>query len=164
MATNETNNREQDTMKTTEITRAPLADTAAARTFATAGKAIFTLENSATGRRFTFKVRKNSRDAGPAFFVSVLTGSDNNSDYTYLGCIFRDGEYRHGSRSSIGRDAMSAKAFAWFWTTITRGELPASVTVWHEARCGRCGRRLTVPESVASGFGPECVRLVAAAA
>jgi len=24
-------------------------------------------------------------------------------------------------------------------------------------RCGRCGRVLTVPESVESGFGPECI-------
>jgi len=34
--------------------------------------------------------------------------------------------------------------------------------VFHEGACGRCGRTLTVPESIASGFGPECIRYVCA--
>ena len=33
---------------------------------------------------------------------------------------------------------------------------------WHEGRCGRCGRKLTVPESIEAGYGPECINLVAA--
>jgi hypothetical protein len=32
--------------------------------------------------------------------------------------------------------------------------------VWHEGRCGRCGRKLTVPESIESGFGPECASIL----
>ena len=32
--------------------------------------------------------------------------------------------------------------------------------VWHEGRCGRCNRALTVPESIASGIGPECAKHV----
>lgn len=31
---------------------------------------------------------------------------------------------------------------------------------WHEGVCGRCGRRLTVPESIETGFGPECRKAV----
>jgi hypothetical protein len=31
--------------------------------------------------------------------------------------------------------------------------------VWHEGSCARCGKKLTVPESIESGFGPECVKL-----
>ena len=31
-----------------------------------------------------------------------------------------------------------------------------TVQVWHEGRCGKCGRKLTVPESLTSGLGPEC--------
>jgi hypothetical protein len=37
------------------------------------------------------------------------------------------------------------------------GILGATLEFWHEGRCGRCGRRLTVPDSIASGYGPECV-------
>ncbi len=30
----------------------------------------------------------------------------------------------------------------------------------HEGRCGRCGRTLTVPESVTEGIGPECRKIM----
>jgi hypothetical protein len=34
--------------------------------------------------------------------------------------------------------------------------LPAGVEVWHEGHCMRCGRALTVPESISTGLGPVC--------
>ena len=42
----------------------------------------------------------------------------------------------------------------------TKAALPKTVEVWHEGICGRCGRKLTVPESVERGLGPECAGLV----
>jgi hypothetical protein len=51
-------------------------------------------------------------------------------------------------------------AFAWFWDRLRNGNLPEQVEVHHEGRCGRCGRALTVPESIESGFGPECINHV----
>jgi hypothetical protein len=41
---------------------------------------------------------------------------------------------------------------------MVQGKTPAEVDleVWHEGRCGACGRRLTVPESIERGLGPEC--------
>jgi hypothetical protein len=35
-------------------------------------------------------------------------------------------------------------------------DLPEQTKVYHEAKCARCGR-LTVPESIESGFGPHCL-------
>jgi hypothetical protein len=49
-------------------------------------------------------------------------------------------------------DAMVTIAFGWAWRHPDSDKLE----VWHEGRCGRCGRRLTVPESIESGLGPEC--------
>jgi hypothetical protein len=121
--------------------------------FALAGNARFTLRNTATGNRFTYRVRVS--DDGRLHFVSLLTGPDNESAFQYLGTI-RNGEYRHGTRSRIGADAQSARAFTWAWPRLDR--LPACIEVWHEGRCGRCGRALTVPESIAQGLGPECAR------
>jgi Family of unknown function (DUF6011) len=121
--------------------------------FALAGDARFTISNASTGNRFTFRVRKPQDDA--PHFVSVLTGADNDNSYTYLGTIFSDGAYRHGRKSRISPDAPSAKAFDWTWQN--RERLPANVKVNHEGKCGRCGRTLTVPESIESGFGPECI-------
>lgn len=71
---------------------------------------------------------------------------------------------RHECEASpIPADDMKARVFAWLWATrlSTGRELPEQVEVWHEGRCGRCGRRLTVPESISTGFGPECVKKVA---
>jgi hypothetical protein len=35
-----------------------------------------------------------------------------------------------------------------------------NLEIWHEGRCGRCGRKLTVPESIHNGYGPECIHLI----
>jgi hypothetical protein len=65
--------------------------------------------------------------------------------------------YVPGKKSRIGPDAPSAKAFAWLFPKLAAGaKLDDLVELYHEGRCGRCGRTLTVPESVATGFGPNC--------
>jgi len=121
--------------------------------FVLGGRAKFTISNTETGGRFTFKVA--SKDEGKIHFVKVLTGEDNESDFSYLGFI-RDGKFIHGgSKTWIGKDAPSAVAFAWFWSHMST--LPERVEVRHEGHCGRCGRALTVPESIDSGFGPHCL-------
>ena len=130
-----------------------------AKQFILAGNARFTIKNTMTGNRFTFHVRKPS-DEKP-HFVRLLTGSDNSRDYSFLGTIFDGRTYRHGQRSSVDRDAMSNRAFAYVWGLLANGEdIPESVEIYHEGSCGRCGRRLTVPDSVISGFGPDCRELV----
>lgn len=49
------------------------------------------------------------------------------------------------------------RAFLWALPYLWRGAaLPAPGRIYHLGRCGRCGRALTVPSSVESGFGPEC--------
>jgi hypothetical protein len=131
-----------------------------AKTFALAGKARLTLVSEKTGARFTYRISR--KDETTPWFVSLLSGSDNENDFAYLGTIFSDGAYRHGRKSRIGSETPSARAFAWAWGFIARGELPTSCEVWHEGRCGCCGRVLTVPESIESGFGPVCGERVAA--
>ena len=54
--------------------------------FILAGNAVFTIENTATGNRFTFKVRRPDDDK--PHFVSVLTGPNNENSYSFLGTIF----------------------------------------------------------------------------
>ena len=127
--------------------------------FMLAGNALFTVQNTATGNRFTFKVRKP--DESKPHFVSVLTGSDNESSYSFLGTVFDPHHYRHGRRSRISEDAPSARAFDWLFRQLSAGRsLPPQVRVCHCGKCGRCGKTLTVPESVDSGFGPECIKAV----
>lgn len=133
---------------------AKISDAAKARAFILAGDARFTFVSAKTGVRYTYRVAK-PEDKSP-HFVKVLTGADNDSSYTFLGTIFDAASYRHGRRSRISESASSAKAFAWAWQNISRGSIPESLEVWHEGRCAKCGRCLTDPESIASGFGPVC--------
>jgi hypothetical protein len=142
--------------------RRPFATAVEARRYMTAGKAVVTLVSVRTKARFTYRLTVS--DDGQAIFVAVLNGPDNSSSYKYLGRIARDifWEGRKVPRDGdISRDAPSMRAFSWAWRMMLRGSIPADLEVWHEGACGRCGRRLTVPESVASGFGPECSGRVA---
>jgi len=127
--------------------------------YALAGNATLTLESLKTGAHFTFKVRlakpRDGEEPQALWFVSLLNGPDNGSDYQYLG-IIRNGRFTRTAKSRITEEASSFKAFNFFWACITAGKLPESLAVRHEGRCGRCGRVLTVPESIDAGIGPEC--------
>jgi hypothetical protein len=125
----------------------------AIRRFVMAGNSTFTLVSRKTGTRFTYKVQV-AKD-GNMHFVKALTGQDNENSFTYFGYIRRD-VFLHGKKSRIGIDAPSVKAFAWFWRRLVSGGNLAAMEFYHEGHCGRCGRKLTVPESIRTGLGPEC--------
>jgi hypothetical protein len=119
--------------------------------FVFSGRAVFTLRSVKTGVRFTYRVV--SQEGRPSF-VSVLTGPEV---WTYLGSVFgqrEDRSFRRTSKSSVSNTAPSFVAFGWFIKHIN--DLPPSCEVYHEGRCGRCGRPLTDPESIMSGLGPVC--------
>lgn len=133
-----------------------MTDPFAVKNFLLAGNSRFTIVSTGTGQRFTYRVRK--ADDKPAF-VSLLSGSDNENDYEFLGTIFNERSYRHGQKSRVGKNALSAKAIDWFLQKLLiEGRVPETVEFWHEGRCGRCARALTDPVSIQSGFGPECVK------
>lgn len=137
--------------------RGRFTNAADAFSYMTAGKATVTFVSKASGVRFTYRLTQS--EDGQCYFVGLLSGPDNTSDYQYMGYIRRD-IYRHGRKvarpGDITMAAPSAKAFAWSWQQLAGGRLPEALEVWHEGRCGRCARKLTVPSSVARGFGPEC--------
>jgi hypothetical protein len=129
-------------------------------TYLFGGMAVLTLLNPQSGNRFTYRVLEpdvQRNPLNPVFFVHVLTGRDNTRDYRYLGTIFSERLFRVGRGVSPAQPAV--RAFAWWFTRLSNGTSIAPVEAYHEGHCGRCGRRLTVPESVQSGFGPECTKL-----
>src|SRR5258708_38527897 len=139
-----------------------------AKDFALAGNAIITLQSLRTGAHFTYKIRAKDvageikADYTPdrIWFVSLLSGADNESDYQYLGLINKHREFRLTAKSRASANAPSVKAFEWFWHMVRDG-IPTELVVRHEGRCGRCGRTLTVPESIDRGIGPECAQKIA---
>ena len=130
-----------------------LMDAAEAMTFIQSGNAHFTLVSKKTETRYTFHVRES--EDGRCFFVSVLYGPDNTGDYVYAG-IIRDGGPQTTRKSKLMPDDKRWRAFVWAYTKLGTGVLPDELEIWHEGRCGRCARLLTVPESIRDGIGPEC--------
>ncbi len=122
--------------------------------FIFAGNSTVTLLNTETQNRFTFRVKRAKDKDKLLFFVSVLTGPDQ---YSYLG-TFAKGKYSHGKKSGISASAQSAKVFPYVIAKLRSESLPSQVEIWHEGKCGKCGRQLTVPESIDSGIGPECMK------
>jgi hypothetical protein len=144
------------------------------KTFVLAGRAVFTVANgkpAPDSRDYTYKVTKKvnrddrtrTGDAQPlyrpdVYFVALLTGSDNGSDYTYLGVLDpATGAVRTTAKSSYLPTSAPVVALNWALGKVWAGrELPGGATLQHAGHCGKCNRLLTVPESVESGLGPEC--------
>lgn len=124
--------------------------------YAFAGKATVTISSRKSGRHYTYKLSK-AKD-GELFFVSALTGADNESDFTYIGLAFRD-RIENGlkltAKSRFTPDAPCVKAIDWALKQLAKGG-HEDLVVFHSNACGRCGRKLTTPQSIVTGLGPEC--------
>jgi hypothetical protein len=148
---------------------------ALARTFMLAGNATFTAVSKVTGARYTFKLSRPKADSEPRLmrngqpfatsrkpiFISVLNGTDNTADYAYLGTIWEDAEkftYAVGRKSQVSPQAITQRAAAWLTVALNYPDKLAQCEIYHAGKCGRCGRKLTVPSSIESGIGPECAK------
>jgi len=131
-----------------------IKDLEIAKKFIFGGNSLFTLVSKKTKKRFTFKLKKAK--SKEAYWISRLRGPDNTSDYEYIGAFFLD----DGFKPKKETDAYSLKAIGWFLNNLKNDHLSNQVELWHEGRCGICGRRLTVPESIDIGIGPECIKRI----
>lgn len=129
--------------------------------FMLGGKATMTLVSERTGVRYTYRITKgkpNERFPVPATFVNLLAGPDNENDYVYMGMLTGH-SLRLTAKSAMTDDSAPVKAFRYLLASLAKDdprEMPAQLQVFHEGRCCRCNRLLTVPSSIASGIGPEC--------
>jgi hypothetical protein len=123
-----------------------------------AGRATVTLVSQKTGQRYTYKVTAPKKGSPSTRFVSLLRGSNNEGDYTYMGAIFGGERFTTTPKSRVAQDAPSYRAFNWALGKLLQGVVPENLEIWHSGCCGKCGRKLTVPESIASGLGPVCAR------
>lgn len=142
--------------------RRQLTELEQARAFALAGNAHITLVSKRTGERRTYRVSKPKDKGEGVWFVSYLYGPDNESDFLYLGMLTQDDNPARPfrfftTRASEGLGGSpSFLAFGFFVKTTLNGDGHDQLEVWHEGRCGACGRTLTVPDSIEAGLGPVC--------
>jgi hypothetical protein len=148
--------------------RGQLTTTSDALKFMLAGDARITLVENRTGLRFTYRVSAPTKEtpkggkvrdfAATVRFVSL---ADNEATYAFLGTIFlADQAFRPSRKSHVSPDAPSVQAFRWVFQSLVSNVLIEDYAIFHEGACGRCGRTLTVPTSIASGFGPDCAALL----
>lgn len=127
------------------------------REFMTAGRAIFTVSNP-RGERYTYKVKRELKAIrGDIFTALLLVGPDNESSYSKV-CRLYGREMKVGWRGGMfPPESKPFKVFAWLVRLLDAGKQPPpGYEIRHAGRCGKCGRLLTVPESIESGIGPEC--------
>ena len=126
--------------------------------FVIAGKAIFTIQlneeyafSNDLRKHYTFKVSKKENPENERFpvtyFVNLLTGPDNTSDYSYLGFLNADnGSVRITAKSCLREDHLVVKilnrALSLIWAQNTQPIIDSGCDIHHEGRCGRCGRVL----------------------
>jgi hypothetical protein len=143
--------------------------------FILAGDATFTVSNGA-GEHYTYHVYKSEpsdKFPNPAWFVKVLTGSDNENDYTYVGMlelttgpiVDKNHIIRLTRNSRFHQTDKIVKVLEWslraIWETKYSGyQLPEQYSIRHSGNCGRCGRKLTVLASLDTGLGEECASIV----
>jgi hypothetical protein len=148
----------------TEKESAQLAEWDDQKSFILAGDAVFTLVSTETDTRYTFRIQqpkpRGDEDVSNKWFAKLLAGPDNIRDFQYCGMLLRDGgafKYIVTKAAKLARDTAPQKALAWIAMHLDADRpFPAGLEFWHVGRCGRCGRALTVPASIASGLGPVC--------
>ena len=118
------------------------------------GNSVFTVLNTLTKNRFTYKVKRHKVE--DVYFVNLLVNPDT---YVYIGFL-KHGNFILSKKSKFSKDSQSVKVFNYIYTKLKIGNLPDIIEFWHEGKCGKCGRSLTVPESIDSGFGPECIKKI----
>lgn len=122
--------------------------------FLAGGRAKFTA--SGNGRHYTFQVKKpKNKDV---YFVSLLSGPDNQNSYTYMGVYNPQRQALYlTAKSAYAKDSIPVRTFRWVLKVLDgTGQIPDGYNIEHSGRCGRCNRELTEPESLATGLGPVC--------
>lgn len=139
--------------------------------FMLSGNATLTFKGQT--KSYTYKVTKSDEPTdeqkakgwSQAWFVALLTGSDNENNYTYMGIIRTDRRtgvlaFYTAGRTRYNMQSPNVVAFTWAFNIMLQGRMPVGLEVWHEGKCGRCGRKLTDADSIKNGFGPVCVDLM----
>lgn len=123
--------------------------------FILGGNALFTLLSTKSGVRFTYKVLKDIKREG-YLRVYLMNGTDNTKDYKMLGEIKVSSPSLH-PLSVHTKETPAFIAFDYVYMNLCVKYPMPTLEIWHEGRCCRCGRVLTVPTSIELGIGPECI-------
>lgn len=124
------------------------------------GRAIITIVSNKTQTHFTYKfvASKNGKNSAGNdvgnFVVYTLVGKK----YLPFGKVVWYGKKFIYIPGYVPKSWVRYKAFMWVWRHIINKVFPKGVYIWREDKCCVCGKRLTHPESIVKGIGPECIK------
>lgn len=124
--------------------------------FLLGGRCECVIRNTDTQNSFKYIINVSgvSEDRG-MFFVYVY--KDNKKVYAGFIRCSKDGfTYGQGKKGLLTENDIEVKALMYVLKNSLR--LPSCVEVMHTGKCSRCGRKLTNPESINIGLGPDCVK------
>lgn len=121
----------------------------------------YTLVN-ASGHR-TFRVSSNPDFANGAQVIAMLTGADNESDYTNIGFVKDTGVAIWGKMKDWASKHPNTVTHM---NRLVTGQIPmekaGKAYALVSGKCWVCNRKLTTPESIQAGIGPVCAGKIAA--
>lgn len=131
------------------------------------GRTTFTLVSTKLNKRYTYYITQDNK-MPERYFVKVMHGSDNtayNDGYHFLGWFYADTfRLKMGNQSDGHQRTDAAKMFDYFLDIVEkRRPWPDTCEFYASTHCARCGRKLTTPESIAKGIGPDCLEALGSA-
>lgn len=119
----------------------------------------YTIESPKGGWR-TFRIhtqKATAKFAPNERIVSLLTGPDNSNDFTRFGFLKADGQillWRKHRTETFEQYAKMLRQFMLLGDECQIARMGYKIKV--SRCCRRCNRKLTTPESIDAGIGPEC--------
>lgn len=147
------------------MTKAYIKSPEILKPYLTAGNTTFTLYSKKLNKRYTYHITQDKKMKS-RYFVSLMYGSDNTDikrSYRFLGLFYDD--TMHLKVNSIGEAKRDAgRMFDYFLEVIAQKRpWPDTCEFYPSCRCARCGRKLTTPESIKKGIGPDCLEALGSA-
>ena len=115
-------------------------------------KGVFTVVSSATGKDYTYKIKRTEFKGRLYTHVGVEMGYMNFKRIgTYMNGVVKN------KKKSVSTE--SANAIAWIFRMVEQKRftyLDEMVKIFHIGKCVKCNRVLTDAESIRLGIGPVC--------
>jgi hypothetical protein len=133
-----------------------------------AGRSVLTFQNPNTGSHMTVKIsqardKQDRKKKLPIFFINVSMLGDRETGYVFGGTLFQDTMTLKLSKHAPSGSQLG-KIMLFLFHAVQNPQIlrEKRVGVLHEGRCFRCCLPLTHPESINTGFGPDCLSMVLA--
>ncbi len=131
--------------------------------FLLAGKCEVTIKSLQSGNHFTYNLKRKESTMEGTKYIYFVNVQKKGGDSVYAGIVFYDERndvfcFNQGKKGQMGINNTEIKALIYVMNKLHYGHHHIDVEIYHCGKCGRCGKKLTTPESILTGLGPECAR------